>query len=212
MIRNTYLVPACSSWHRIPKPCTRFLNLVISWVLGVLGASFVLIYGLWSQFLTKEFLRSLASLEWWVTLYANENDRVLQLQDGNGHQKDPGLIRRLEFSAPSPTSGRGEGLKIELNTSGQRFNPSYPYKGILRWHKGEESICQYRGCKRREFDPWIGKILWRRKWQPSPVFLPGKFHGQRSLVGSSPRGCKESDTTEWLILSFFWVYLLDMNP
>ena len=47
------------------------------------------------------------------------------------------------------------------------------------------------------FDPWVGKISWRRKWQPTPVFLPGKFHGQRGLAGYSPaRGCKKSDTTE----------------
>ena len=45
-------------------------------------------------------------------------------------------------------------------------------------------------CRRHGFDPWVGKILWRRKWQPTPVFLPGKFHGQRSLVGYSPSGCK----------------------
>ena len=45
------------------------------------------------------------------------------------------------------------------------------------------------------FDPWVGKIPWRRKWQPTPVFLPGKCHGQRSLVGYSPWGCKESDMT-----------------
>ena len=48
------------------------------------------------------------------------------------------------------------------------------------------------------FDPWVGKILWRRKWQPTPVFLPGKSHGQRSLVGYSPWGRKELDTTEQL--------------
>ena len=42
----------------------------------------------------------------------------------------------------------------------------------------------------------------RKKWWPTPVFLPGKSHGQRSLVGYSPWGCKESDTTEWLTLSF----------
>ena len=48
------------------------------------------------------------------------------------------------------------------------------------------------------FDPWVMKILLRRKWQSTPVFLPGKFHGQRSLVGYSPRGHKESDTTEQL--------------
>ena len=48
------------------------------------------------------------------------------------------------------------------------------------------------------FNPWIGRISCRRKWQPSPVFLPGKSHGQRSLVGYSPSGRKESDATERL--------------
>ena len=47
-------------------------------------------------------------------------------------------------------------------------------------------------------DPWVGKIPWRRKWQSTLVLLPGKSHGQRSLVGHSPWGCKESDTTERL--------------
>ena len=46
------------------------------------------------------------------------------------------------------------------------------------------------------FDPWVRKKPWRRASQPTPVFLPGKFHGQRSLVGHSPRGHKLSDTTE----------------
>ena len=46
------------------------------------------------------------------------------------------------------------------------------------------------------FDLWIGKIPWRRKWQLTPVFLPGKFHGQKSLAGYSPWGHKESDTAE----------------
>ena len=46
------------------------------------------------------------------------------------------------------------------------------------------------------FDPWVGKDSWRRKWQHTPVFLPRKSHGQKSPVGYSPWGCKESDTTE----------------
>ena len=50
-------------------------------------------------------------------------------------------------------------------------------------------------CKRCRFDPWVGKIHWRRKWHPTPVFLPGKFHGQRSPAGYSPWGLKGSDTT-----------------
>ena len=45
-------------------------------------------------------------------------------------------------------------------------------------------------------ETWVGKISWRRKWQPTIVFLTGKFHGQMSLVGYSPWGCKESDMTE----------------
>ena len=48
------------------------------------------------------------------------------------------------------------------------------------------------------FNSWVGKIPWRRKWQPLPVLLPEEFHGQRSLAGYSPWGRKESDTTEQL--------------
>ena len=62
---------------------------------------------------------------------------------------------------------------------------------------GKEPACQCRRHKRYDFDPWVGKIPWRRKWQPTPVFLPGKSYRQRSLVGYSPWGLKESDTTEW---------------
>ena len=47
-------------------------------------------------------------------------------------------------------------------------------------------------CRRPGFDSWVGEILWRRKWQPTPVFLPGESHGQRSLAGYSPPGSKES--------------------
>ena len=61
---------------------------------------------------------------------------------------------------------------------------------------GKVPACQCRRHKRRGFDPWVEKIPWRRKWQPTPLFLPGKSHGQRSLVGYSPQGCKESHTAE----------------
>ena len=60
------------------------------------------------------------------------------------------------------------------------------------WLSGKESTCQ---CRRRGFYLWVQKTPWRRKWQPTPVFLPGKSHGQRSLVGYSPWGRKESDMT-----------------
>ena len=64
---------------------------------------------------------------------------------------------------------------------------------------GKASACNFG---RPGFDPWVRKILWRRKWQPTPVLLPGKFHGWRSLVGYSPWGCKELDTTEGLHFHF----------
>ena len=52
------------------------------------------------------------------------------------------------------------------------------------------------GDSRCEFSPWVGKIPWSRKRQPTPVFLPGKFHGQRSLVDYSPWDRRKSDMTE----------------
>ena len=67
--------------------------------------------------------------------------------------------------------------------------------GFLGGASGKESTCQSR---RWGFNPWVGKILWSRKWQPTPEFLPEKFHGQKSLVGYSQWGCKESDRTERL--------------
>ena len=63
---------------------------------------------------------------------------------------------------------------------------------------GKEPACQCRRCKRCSFDPWVGKIPCRRAWQPTPAFLPGKSHGQRSLAGYSPWGRKESNMTERL--------------
>ena len=72
---------------------------------------------------------------------------------------------------------------------------------------GEESSCQRRGHKRRGFSPWVGKIPWRRKWQPIPAFLLGEFHGQGSLVCCSPWGCKESDTTLSSVTELIQTYI-----
>ena len=58
------------------------------------------------------------------------------------------------------------------------------------WCSGKASACQHR------FNPWIGKIPWSRKWQPTPVYLPGKFYGPRSLEGPSPWDCKVLIRTE----------------
>ena len=66
---------------------------------------------------------------------------------------------------------------------------------LVWWLSGKEFTCQWR---RLRFDPLVGKIPWRREWQPTPVVLPGKTHGPMSLEGYSPWGHKELDTTEWL--------------
>ena len=67
--------------------------------------------------------------------------------------------------------------------------------------RGKEPACQCRRHRRCRFDPWVGKIPWRRKWQPTPVFLPRKSHGQRGLESYRPWVTQESDTTEHTITS-----------
>ena len=61
---------------------------------------------------------------------------------------------------------------------------------------GKEPACQLRRPKRQGFHSWVGKIPWRRAQQPTPMFLPGESHRQRSLLGYSPKGHKELDKTE----------------
>ena len=77
-------------------------------------------------------------------------------------------------------------------------NTSASLAGLLWWLRWKR-ICLH--CGRLKFNPWVRKIPWRREWQPTLVFLLGEFHGQRSLVGYSPCGHKESDMTEQLTLS-----------
>ena len=68
---------------------------------------------------------------------------------------------------------------IQLNNS-WHFKGNYNFPG---GSTGKEPACQCRRHKWCEFNPWVRKIPWKRKWQPAPVYLPGKFHGQRKLVG-----------------------------
>ena len=87
-------------------------------------------------------------------------------------------------------------------------------QGLPRWLSGKEATCQLR---RRRFKPWVGKSPWRREWQSTPIFLPGKSHGQGSLVGYGSWDCKESDTTERLSVTlqergiFQWI-AVDSSP
>ena len=66
-------------------------------------------------------------------------------------------------------------------------------QGLLWWLSGKEPVCQ---CRRREFDPWVWNMPWRRKWPPTPVFLPGKSHVQKNLWATVHGIPRESDTTE----------------
>ena len=72
------------------------------------------------------------------------------------------------------------------NAQEQRFSVGFPSDSVVK----KKKIClQRRSCR---FDPWVGKIPYRRAWQPTPVFLPGESRGQRSLVAYSPQGHKDS--------------------
>ena len=106
-------------------------------------------------------------------------------------------------------------LKRSLNKFTQRgqvlaFSSTAPHRSDHSFSRKKKSslvaqaVKNLPQCRRSRFDPWVawvGKILWRRKWQPTQVFLPEESHGQRRLAGYSPWGCKESDVTEGLILS-----------
>ena len=84
----------------------------------------------------------------------------------------------------------GVGLKLSL------YATIGKYLGSSGGTSDKESACHCRICRRRRFNPWVRKIPWRRAWQPTPVFLPGESHGQRSLGGYSPWCHKESDMTK----------------
>ena len=90
-------------------------------------------------------------------------------------------------------------------------------KGSPGGTSGEEPACPYRRHTRCGFDPWVGKIPWRRTWQPTAVFLPGKSHGQRSLVAYSPWGRRvRHDGSDihsmYACGSRLWALALSTNP
>ena len=79
------------------------------------------------------------------------------------------------------------------NTNLQRLSAAPVPSSFPSGTSGKESACP---CRRQRINPWVGKIPWRRAWQPTPVSLPGESHGQRSLAGCSSWGRSESGTTE----------------
>ena len=115
------------------------------------------------------------------------------------------LENQSKYSASNDKERKQIGsIKLELmsnNTDGLVLLPNF------LWHfrhgntSSKRPSCQCRRCKNHGYNPWVRKILWKRKWQLPPVFWPGELHGQRSLAGYSPWGHKKSDKMEWLSLS-----------
>ena len=145
------------------------------------------------------------------------------------NEGDQGLIPEL---GRSPGGGHGNPLQYSglENPHGQRSLAGYSPGGHKESDMTErlsthmqtrdsraslaaQTVKNLPAVRRPEFNPWVGKVPWRRAWQPSPVFLPGEVHGQRSLAGYSPWGCKESDRTEGLTCKLInWRCLPWANP
>ena len=96
---------------------------------------------------------------------------------------------------------------LRYHTPNAILTVSYAFQGSLDGSAGKECTCNAGDTGGTGSIPRTGKIPWRRKWQPTPVLLPGEFHGQRSLVGYSAWGLKESNVTEWITLSTFFPFL-----
>ena len=121
----------------------------------------------------------------------------------------PRGLQYVKFLCPSPTPRacsnswyivRFSNKEILVGLTITLINSSHCKNGFLGGSDGKIVCLQ---CWRPKFDPWVGKIPWGRKRQPTPVLLPGKFHGWRNFIGYSPWSRKESDITERLhFLSF----------
>ena len=107
------------------------------------------------------------------------------------------LIRKKSSSACRTYLDQEQKLSVILSVLliSAVFKIVYIVLGFPRWHGDKEPAFQ---CRRLGFDPWVRKIPCRKKWQPTPVFLPGESHTQRSLVVYSPWGCRELNRTEQL--------------
>ena len=84
----------------------------------------------------------------------------------------------------------------QLNTTERTHTHTHTHKHTMCKVPGSQMVKNLPTLQETPgFCPWFRKIPWRRKWQPTPVYLPREFYGQRSLAGYSPWGCKQSDTT-----------------
>ena len=103
-----------------------------------------------------------------------------------GDLPDPGI-------KPWSPASQADSLPFELQGSPQSERSWFPWR-----LSGKETVCQ---CRRYGFYPWVRKIFWRRKWQPTPVFLPGEFHGQGAWQ-ATVHGVSQAGILEWVAISF----------
>ena len=132
---------------------------------------------------------------WWASVPGVTKNQVLLSMHAQ-HRTDSS-VHPARLLCPSDFPGKNTSCCLATKSCLTLCNPMYcKVPGFLDGVNGKEPSCQCRRHKGFRPNPWVGKIPWRRAWQPTPVFLPGESHGQRSLVGYSPWGHKESDTTE----------------
>ena len=123
-----------------------------------------------------------------------------------GDLPDPGIEPRfpalqadtLTSESPGKALANKQQQFIRYTRHSAQDSP-YVYEPLFPWWLCDKGICLQRRSRRScGFDPWVRKISWRKKWLPTPVFLLREFHGQRSLMGFSPWGSKQSDKTQRL--------------
>ena len=126
-----------------------------------------------------------------------------------GDVRDVSLIPR---SGRSP--GEGNGYPLQCSCLANPMDRGAWQAMVQRVEESQTWLkwpSTYPHCRRPEFDSRVGKIPWKREWQPTPVFLPGEFHGQKSLVDYSPWGHEVWDTTERPSLLLFNKTVMDLT-
>ena len=131
--------------------------------------------------------------------------------DGITNSMDMGLGELWEFGDGQGGLACCDSWDHKESDMTEQLNWTEPLFCTFQVHSGKEPAGQWRKHKRRRFDLWVRKIPRRRARQPTPVFLPRESHGQRSLAGYSPWGCKESNWAElnWRVYAMYtsWVFL-----
>ena len=118
--------------------------------------------------------------------------------------------RTSDICIPSPhpaSRWKGHRFRLVLKLTGTTWHLSFCIFKLCIYFRSfpRGSDCKdCLQCRRLRFDPWVGKILWRKEWQSLPVFLLGKLHGLAGTSWATVHGVTESDTTEWLTLTLFF--------